>query len=679
MKKYFYFLLLAIIFEILICNFSFFRYYFSKQTNSTELSLNACVLGQGIQQINTNTFLIIDKEQSYIEFNNIYNELDSLYINAKHINSEKNDELVKINLEIRDEGNINYYTISEAGRSILLHPAVELSNWLELECYGKVNSLKINFNLHDGDEIQIDNITINKPHPFNLNIFRILCFYLVIILIFKRNTLLCAPLFPLRKKYKLIILITILLNCAISIFHFSNIKFHIEQNQKSDTLLQYSYLAQSFSHRVTYLEKDVPTYIKNMSNPYDTIERTNLASCNNEGYMWDTAYFNGKYYVYFGVLPVILFHLPYYLLTHNVLLDIWPCFLICIGIWIVSFRLLYIACKRWNVNIPFIIYLLASECISICSGTFFLLSDTGIYEIVIALGIFLAMSGLCIWLQTDYSSTPINLAKLFLGSLCYALIMASRPPIFFAILVAFPLFKKLIFSNSKLVIQKNAKQLLALSLPFLIIALLLMYYNYIRFGNILDFGANYNLTTNDMTKRGFRFTRTGYGIWYYFFQPFNISSIFPFFKPVENSSEYLGTIIQERGYGGCLWIAPILLSLRNLFRTEIRKTEFGKIGLCILFASLTIVLLDSNIAGYVSRYFYDFIWMLLFAAIICAFYKINISQNTISRNSCHKIIMILFISILFGILISYSDVSNVYKECCSETYLKFKYMIEVWK
>ena len=30
---------------------------------------------------------------------------------------------------------------------------------------------------------------------------------------------------------------------------------------------------------------------------------------------WDTAYYNGKYYCYFGILPVLVYYLPYYLLT----------------------------------------------------------------------------------------------------------------------------------------------------------------------------------------------------------------------------------------------------------------------------------------------------------------------------------------------------------------------------
>lgn len=48
-----------------------------------------------------------------------------------------------------------------------------------------------------------------------------------------------------------------------------------------------------------------------MDNPYDTKRRKNLKVPSE----WDTAYFEGKYYVYFGIAPVLFFYLPYYLIT----------------------------------------------------------------------------------------------------------------------------------------------------------------------------------------------------------------------------------------------------------------------------------------------------------------------------------------------------------------------------
>ena len=49
---------------------------------------------------------------------------------------------------------------------------------------------------------------------------------------------------------------------------------------------------------------------KNLENPYDAQERASLDR--EKDYIWDTAYYNGKQYVYFGILPMLISFLPYY-------------------------------------------------------------------------------------------------------------------------------------------------------------------------------------------------------------------------------------------------------------------------------------------------------------------------------------------------------------------------------
>ena len=82
-------------------------------------------------------------------------------------------------------------------------------------------------------------------------------------------------------------------------------------------------------------------------------------------------------------------------------------------------------------------------------------------------------------------------------------------------------------------------------LPFLIIAAGLMFYNFKRFNSPFDFGANYNLTTNDMTKRGFNVARIGTGIYEYLFRLPNYSLQFPYIYNTSFSTDYLGITIYE--------------------------------------------------------------------------------------------------------------------------------------
>ena len=64
---------------------------------------------------------------------------------------------------------------------------------------------------------------------------------------------------------------------------------------------------------------DVPdiSKLEELKNPYDAIERGSLER--DVDYVWDAAYYNQKYYVYFGVLTALLIMVPYYLLTKKII------------------------------------------------------------------------------------------------------------------------------------------------------------------------------------------------------------------------------------------------------------------------------------------------------------------------------------------------------------------------
>lgn len=58
-----------------------------------------------------------------------------------------------------------------------------------------------------------------------------------------------------------------------------------------------------------HLDVPVSDEMLNLENPYDYDAREDASP------MWDRAYYDGKYYSYFGVTPILLVYFPYYLLT----------------------------------------------------------------------------------------------------------------------------------------------------------------------------------------------------------------------------------------------------------------------------------------------------------------------------------------------------------------------------
>ena len=48
-----------------------------------------------------------------------------------------------------------------------------------------------------------------------------------------------------------------------------------------------------------------------MENPYDTAARSLTSSATGDEYRWDVAYFDGHYYVYVGIVPLLIMYLPF--------------------------------------------------------------------------------------------------------------------------------------------------------------------------------------------------------------------------------------------------------------------------------------------------------------------------------------------------------------------------------
>ena len=135
------------------------------------------------------------------------------------------------------------------------------------------------------------------------------------------------------------------------------------------------------------------------------------------------------------------------------------------------------------------------------------------YNVPIIYGLFFTTLGLGFWIKsTCYEK--LRKKYLALGSFSMALVAGCRPQMLIASFLAFIIFKDYFFKREEgcLFNKKSIKETFWALIPFVVVGSLIAYYNYARFGSILDFGANYNLTTNDMTKRGFEFDRIFLGL-----------------------------------------------------------------------------------------------------------------------------------------------------------------------
>jgi len=383
---------------------------------------------------------------------------------------------------------------------------------------------------------------------------------------------------------------------------------------------QYGALAHSLLNGRLDLEADPPAELLALDNPYDAGAR-DAAQIND--IHWDHAFYNGRYYVYFGIVPCLLFQLPFEALTGIQNLAYAPCMVLLGLIFLAAcFCVVGQAVRRWFPQASAAAYLLAVAAIALGSQFYYLLLRPYIYEYAILCGAALLMLGLWLWLSA--ASTPVEkrgalVVKLVFGSLCVALVAGCRPQMELFAVLCLPIFWPQYIRQKRLRSKQGITEAIAFVLPVILVALGLMAYNAARFGSPFDFGANYNLTSNDMTHRGFRIGRMAPALFTYFLSLPVVQAVFPYLAGTKMQTNFMGMTITEVFYGGALVSLPLLwafAALPLLRRRMARQKDLRAMVLLPVLLAVILAALDCQMAGVLYRYLSDYLTPLLFAAAL---------------------------------------------------------------
>lgn len=386
-----------------------------------------------------------------------------------------------------------------------------------------------------------------------------------------------------------------------------------------DTAAQYGALAHSLLEGRLDLEKDPPETMQALENPYDTAARQEAAP----DALWDVAYYEGRYYVYFGLVPCLLFQLPFEALTG--VGDLPPSLpmILLSWLWILAaFGCVKQAVRRWFPKASAAAYLLTATGMAASSQIYYLLLRPSVYEYAILCGAAFVLLSLWQWLAA--ANTPVQqrgrlLAHLVLGSLCMALVAGCRPQMEVFAVLAVPIFWPRYVRDKRLASRSGVGEAVAFLLPVVAVAAVLMWYNAARFGSPLDFGATYNLTSNDMTRRGFSVGRIAPAVVTFLLGVPGFSTVFPYLSATRMSTNYMGLTITELFYGGALVCLPVLWGLVFLPMARKRLGRQRDLrGVCAITLLLVLLLavLDCEMAGVLYRYQSDWLGPLLFVAAL---------------------------------------------------------------
>lgn len=387
---------------------------------------------------------------------------------------------------------------------------------------------------------------------------------------------------------------------------------------------QYGALAHSLLNGRLDLEQDPPPELVAMENPYDPLARD--AAGASARLLWDHAYYNRRYYVYFGLVPCLLFQLPFEAVTGIQNLAYAPCMVVLglLYLW-ACFGLVRQCARRWRPQLSCAGALLSVAALAAGSQLYSLLLRPYIYEYAILCGAALLLVGLWQWMAA--ANTPVQhhgalCARLALGSLCVALVAGCRPQMELFAFLAVPMFWQRYVAQKRLTTRQGRVELAAFVVPVVLVAALLMWYNAARFGSVLDFGANYNLTGNDMTRRGFNPVRIAPAVFTSLLDPPRLKGVFPFIEEARLQTNAMIRSVSEPFCGGLLATTPWLWALAALALPAVRRTlrragdRFAVIAFAMA-AAAAITVVDCQMAGVLYRYLMDFSPVLLLAAALC--------------------------------------------------------------
>ena len=351
-----------------------------------------------------------------------------------------------------------------------------------------------------------------------------------------------------------------------------------------------------------------------LKNPYSPSERNGVP------FLFDRAFYSGRYYSYFGIAPVVALYIPFYLISGFV-----PSDSIVTGIFsLITAVFLPLAVIEWSKlrgkNPPWLA--------AVCSiGAYFassaLLVQRGrasfYYIASIAAMAFLSIFLFFILKVFSCKKQSTKIICMALAGIGFAFAFLSRInsvlPVSFAIAVFIVIYCVKCVKNKKF--SSFIGEMAALGLPVVAAIVFSLWYNNARFGNPLQFGTDYQLTVANASQYELFAGGFAASLYHYFLQPFVTGEYFPYIQ--------FG-LMRFAGYGRSMYIdssfgllaVPFMFSLLLspiIFKSD-RISKKGKILLAMSLLSLPITsFVNFCLGGVIFRYTTD---IMLFAAFVSA-------------------------------------------------------------
>lgn len=633
----------CLLLEIFICNGNSFRILNKSKYEKKSYTVEQMETSGFEVTGNILTYVADYGQEPSITLKNIDTCVGTVYLNLYL----PNESLLNYTLYYTDEAN-GYLMRSVPGEYV---PAIDGTKWITCHFAGKSSELKIVFDLEDDlYQMAVDDCVLNEPVKFQFRFGRFLVLLMISIGIYAFRK---KPYFTeaFLRKSQAVLLGAVFAGFVLLTWNlYANSVPDVRVWDTAGDIYSQELTDALIAGRTDLAAKPSEAFLE-LQNPYDYTEREYKGLERDTDYIWDIAWHDGSYYVYFGVIPALLLFVPFkmatgmYLSTGFVVFFFFCIYLLFLNLLLVR------SIKKILPDTPFGLYVLGMILLNAASGALYFVSRARFYEMAYATGLAFSAAGLYLLASGTWKKSR-NYVQIFFGGLFLALAVGCRPTM---VLYSFLLIPCLWRNFRRKPFKENILPLLILAVPYVCVAAVLMWYNYARFGSVFDFGQNYQLTMTDMAKNSYAPATLPWCLWLGMFQPLSISARFPFVVSGSSVVDYAGYFYNSGDVVPMFGAVPLLYvmfvpTVWKRWRERTGRFAAVMLGTVLGVGWLMAVLVFVS-AGVQIRYTAEAIPLLTFAVILLGCNYIRMQDWKIKENLITGVFVLTLFSLLAAFLI----------------------------
>lgn len=288
------------------------------------------------------------QEQVTLDFQQLNMTVGTIMVD---VDFSENTKRVQLKVDMADETHIEPRT--DVASNVIVRDSKD-SEYTACQFSGNVSQLKLKFScFNDNDSVTINAIYLNETVPFDISAVRFgfmtfmtsFCYGVAVSGFLKKP-------FRRTRKYTAgsvfaLTAAAVVLASAVIMIKLPDAGFGSRWELKAGDQITQE-IVDAFENKQVNLLKEPSAELIAMENPYDWSAR-NLEGVS---YEWDHVYYDGKYYSYYGIAPVLTFFLPYHKLTGNYFANDMAVWIFsCVGLIFLGLTYLAIV-KRWLRDVP---------------------------------------------------------------------------------------------------------------------------------------------------------------------------------------------------------------------------------------------------------------------------------------------------------------------------------------